>query len=278
MPDAEKKPKKPVTPFRIEPETAEKFREAAKEFSNQDAALNALLAAFDREKLQQANPQYAEVLNTFEKYQNMLSAKFTDILNELSTADERARVDVQKLLDSKDATIADLQDALDDAKKRKQTYEELYNGIVKEKNAIEDSLHNQQLETDRVKQEMKEKTDQHASILSDKERLNDILSQNVAELQGKLKVYQDYPKQMQEKENQIKVLGEKVQELETQIKDAEYQHKMKLLDAERQYEKEKAGIKAQLEEKLDALREKYEKEIERLRQMLEEIQSKNRKG
>ncbi len=45
MMGTEKKTKAP-TPFRIEQETADRFREAAKEFSNQDDALNALLAAF----------------------------------------------------------------------------------------------------------------------------------------------------------------------------------------------------------------------------------------
>lgn len=274
MSGIEKKTQKAPTPFRIEQETADRFREAAKEFSNQDAALNALLAAFDREKLQEANPQFSADLNAFEKYQRCLSAKFADVLKALSTADERARVDVQKLLDSKDTMIADLQEAVEEARKHEQTYEDLYSGAEKEKKAVETSLHNEQMETERLRREMQEKAEQHASILSDKERLNDILSQNVSELQGKISEYQEYPKQMQEKETQIKALSAKVQELETQIKDIEYQHKVKLLDVERQCEKEKSEIKAQLDEKQEALREKYEKEIERLRQRLEESQRK----
>lgn len=273
MSGTEKKTKAP-TPFRIEQETADRFREAAKEFSNQDAALNALLASFEREKIQEANPQFSEDMNAFEKYQRCLSAKFADVLKALSTADDRARVDVQKLLDSKDAMITELQNALDEARKRKQTYEELYSGIEKEKKAVETSLHNEQMETERLKREMQEKADQHASILSDKERLNDILSQNVSELQGKISEYQEYPKQMQEKNAQIKELNLKVQELENRIKDAEYQHKLELLDNERKYEKEKSDIKAQFDEKQEALREKYEKEIEKLRQRLEENQKK----
>lgn len=274
MSGTEKKTQKMPTPFRIEQETADRFRDAAKEFSNQDAALNALLAAFEREKLQEANPQFSEDMNTFEKYQRCLSAKFADVLKALSTADERARVDVQKLLDSKDTMIADLQEALEEAKKHKQTYEELYSGVEKEKKAVEASLHNEQMETERLRREMQEKADQHASILSDKERLNDILSQNVSELQGKINEYQEYPKQMQEKDAQIKELNIKMQELENQVKDIEYQHKMELLDNERRHEKEKSDIKAQFDEKQEALREKYEKEIERLRQRLEENQGK----
>ncbi len=85
MTGTEKKTKAP-TPFRIEQETADRFREAAKEFSNQDAALNALLAAFEREKIQESNPQFSEVMNEFEKYQRCLSAKFADVLKALATA------------------------------------------------------------------------------------------------------------------------------------------------------------------------------------------------
>ena len=273
MTGTEKKAKAP-TPFRIEQETAERFRDAAKEFSNQDAALNALLASYEREKLKEANPQFSEDMNAFEKYQRCLSAKFADVLKALSTADDRARVDVQKLLDSKDAMIAELQESLEAARKHKQTYEDLYNGAEKEKKAIETSLQNEQMETERLRQEMQEKADQHASILSDKERLNDILSQNVSELQGKISEYQEYPEQMQEKNAQIKELNIKVQDLENQIKDAEYQHKLELLDNERKYEKEKADIKAQFDDKQEALREKYEKQIEKLRQRLEESQKK----
>lgn len=273
MTGTEKKTKAP-TPFRIEQETADRFREAAKEFSNQDAALNALLAAFEREKIQESNPQFSEDMNLFEKYQRCLSAKFADVLKALATADNRARVDVQKLLESKDTMIAELQEALEGARKHKQTYEELYNGAEKEKKAIEISLHNEQMETERLRKEMQEKADQQASILSDKERLNDILSQNVSELQGKISEYQEYPKQMQEKDAQIKELNIKVQELGNQIKNAEYQHKMELLDIERKFEKEKSDIKAQFDEKQEVLREKYEKEIEKLRQRLEDCQKK----
>lgn len=274
MPDIEKKTPKVPTPFRVDKETAIKFRETAKEFANQDAALNAIMAAYEREKLQAANPQFSEDFNTFEKYQRLLSAKFVDVLNALSTADERARVDVQKLLESKDTMIADLQDALEKARSSRQTYEELYNGAEREKKAVEGSLHNEQMETERLRREMKEKADQQAAILSDKERLNDILSKNISELKAKISEYQGYPEQMQEKEDRIRTLSEKVQELEARIKDAEYQHKMKLLDVERQCEKEKSEIRVQLGERQEALREKYEQEIERMRQRLEESQSK----
>lgn len=274
MPNADKKPLKAPTSFRIDQETADKFKEVAKAFSNQDAALNALLAAFEREKLQEANPQFSEDLNMFENYQRCLSAKFVDILKALATADERAKVDMQTLLDSKDTTIADLQTTLEEAKRQKQTYEDLYREAQKEKKVVEDNLHSAQLETERLQRDIQEKTEQHVSILSDKERLNDILSKNVAELQGKIEEYQGYAQQMAEMEGQITSLNAKIRELENANQELEYQHKMELLDKERQFEIEKSDIKAQFDDKQEALRGKYEKEIEKLRQRLEEGQKK----
>lgn len=82
--------KKPV-PFRIEPETAEKIRALSKDFPNQDVALNAIKAAYERENLMMAQPQFSEDIRQFEEYQRYLSAKYTDMLNALVTADERAR-------------------------------------------------------------------------------------------------------------------------------------------------------------------------------------------
>ena len=93
MPDNDKAEKnmdkkKPAT-FRIEPETAEKIRVLSKDFSNQDAALNAIMAAYERENLMMAQPQFSEDIRQFEEYQRFLSAKYTDMLNALATADER---------------------------------------------------------------------------------------------------------------------------------------------------------------------------------------------
>ena len=53
--------KKPV-PFRIEQETAEKLRALSKDFSNQDSAFNALIAAYERENLMMAQPQLSASL------------------------------------------------------------------------------------------------------------------------------------------------------------------------------------------------------------------------
>ncbi len=232
--------KKPV-PFRIEQETAEKLRALSKDFSNQDSAFNALIAAYERENLMMAQPQFSEDIRQFEEYQRFLSAKYTDMLNALVTADERARTEVRELLASKDATIQDLQSQLEKAKSSRETYEKFYHDGKAENEAVKKELEKEQLVSQRLRSEIREKEEQNQSIISDKDRLNDILS---------------------------KAVDEKTKELE---KLAEYPQR---LEKDRQTEQARADIRRELEADAARQREKHEAEMERIREKYEQAQSK----
>ena len=232
--------KKPV-PFRIEQETAEKLRALSKDFSNQDSAFNALIAAYERENLMMAQPQFSEDIRQFEEYQRFLSAKYTDMLNALVTADERARTEVRELLASKDVTIQDLQSQLEKAKSSRETYEKFYHESVAENEAAKKELEKEQLVSQGLRSEIKEKEEQNQSIISDKDRLNDILS---------------------------KAVNEKTKELE---KLAEY---LQRLEKDRQTEQARADIRRELEADAARQREKHEAEMEKIREKYEQAQSK----
>ena len=232
--------KKPV-PFRIEQETAEKLRALSKDFSNQDSAFNALIAAYERENLMMAQPQFSEDIRQFEEYQRFLSAKYTDMLNALVTADERARTKVRELLASKDATIQDLQSQLEKAKSSRETYEKFYHDGKAENEAVKKELEKEQLVSQGLRSEIREKEEQNQSIISDKDRLNDILS---------------------------KAVDEKTKELE---KLAEYPQR---LEKDRQTEQARADIRRELEADAARQREKHEAEMERIREKYEQAQSK----
>lgn len=232
--------KKPV-PFRIEQETAEKLRALSKDFSNQDSAFNALIAAYERENLMMAQPQFSEDIRQFEEYQRFLSAKYTDMLNALVTADERARTEVRELLASKDATIQDLQSQLEKAKSSRETYEKFYHDGKAENEAVKKELEKEQLVSQGLRSEIREKEEQNQSIISDKDRLNDILS---------------------------KAVDEKTKELE---KLAEYPQR---LEKDRQTEQARADIRRELEADAARQREKHEAEMEKIREKYEQAQSK----
>ncbi len=277
MPDNDKMKKtadkKPV-PFRIEAETAEKIRALSKDFSNQDTAFNALIAAFERENLMMAQPQFSEDIRQFEEYQRFLSSKYTDMLNALATADERARGEVRELLASKDATIQDLQSQLEKAKSSRETYEKLYQDGMAEKQSVEKELEKEQLVSQGLRSEMKEKEERFHSTISDKDMLNDILSKAVDEKTKELEKLAEYPGQLAKKDEEIQSLKEQVRGLEDHAKEESYSHKMELLEKDRQAEQAKAGVRDEMEAKIAKQVEKYEKEIEKIREMYERAQAK----
>lgn len=265
--------KKPV-PFRIEQETAEKLRALSKDFSNQDSAFNALIAAYERENLMMAQPQFSEDIRQFEEYQRFLSAKYTDMLNALVTADERARTEVRELLASKDATIQDLQSQLEKAKSSRETYEKFYHDGKAENEAVKKELEKEQLVSQGLRSEIKEKEEQNQSIISDKDRLNDILSKAVNEKTKELEKLAEYPQKLEEKDAEILSLKEQIGRLQDQAKEDAFSHKMELLEKDRQTEQARADIRREMEADAARQREKHEAEMEKIREKYEQAQSK----
>ena len=265
--------KKPV-PFRIDQETAEKLRALAKDFSNVDSAFNALIAAYERENLMMAQPQFGEDIRQFEEYQRFLSAKYTDMLNALATADERARTEVRELLASKDATIQDLQSQLEKAKSSRETYEKFYHDGVAENEAVKKELEKEQLVSQGLRSEIREKEEQNQSIISDKDRLNDILSKAVDEKNKELEKLAGYPEQLVEKDKEMAVLEDKIRKLTDQAKETDYAHKMELLEKDRQAEQIRTETRRELDAEMARQREKYENELEKVRGKYEKAQAK----
>lgn len=270
----QKKTEKKPTAFRIDNETADKLRLLCKDFANQDVAFNALMAAYEREMLATTQSQYADDMRKFEQYQQCLSAKFTDMLKALATADERAQTEVKQLLESKDAVILDLQGQIEDARRSRETYEGMFDRAVKEKKELEEKLGKEQLENQGLRAEMKEKEARMNASLQDKIQLNEILTKSVAEKQQELDKRAKYPELIEEKDAQIKALSEQVWGLEDKAKDAEYAHRLELLEKDKQAEAAKAEIRQEQEEKMNMLREKYEAELEKLRQKNEAAQDR----
>ena len=142
--------------------------------------------------------QYADDLRKFEQYQQCLSAKFTDMLKALATADERAQTEVKQLLESKDAVILDLQGQIEDAKRSRETYESMFNRAAKEKKELEERLEKEQLEDQGIRVEMKEKEAQMNASLQDKIQLNEILTKSVAEKRQELDKRAKYSEMIEE--------------------------------------------------------------------------------
>lgn len=265
--------KKPAT-FRMEQDTADRLRELCRGFENQDVAFNTLMNVYEKEAMMSSQPQYAEDMRQFEQYQQCAAEKFMNLIKALGTADERAKVEVNRLLESKDAIIQDLQKRMEDAIKSREAYESLLHEASKEKKELVDKLDEEKLICQGLRAEMKEKETQMNSALSDKMQLNEMLSKMLAEKEEELAKQENYPGILEEKEKQLKEIGECVQALEKEVRDSEYANRLAMLEKDREAEKERAELRRRYEEQMDKAREKYESELSKLREKNEEAQSR----
>ena len=273
MPDNDKVQKKSSPKsFRIDDETANKLKTLSKDFTNQDAAFNAIMAAYEREILLNEQSQFTDDVRLFEQYQQCLSAKFTDLIKALITADERAKTSVQQLLTSKDLTIQDLQQQLEDAKKSKEAYANMFSNATQEKEEMEKKLESERLAVTGLRAEIQEKEAQWNSALQDKVQLNEILSKSIAEKERELDKQAEYPKLIKERETQIENLSKQVRTLEDQL--TEYTHRLELLEKDKQVEIVRTELLQSQEEKLNKIRERYETELEKVREKNEAAQSR----
>lgn len=275
VPDNDKVQKKSSPKsFRIDDETANKLKTLSKDFTNQDAAFNAIMAAYEREILLNEQSQFTDDVRLFEQYQQCLSAKFTDLIKALITADERAKTSVQQLLTSKDLTIQDLQQQLEDAKKSKEAYANMFSNATQEKEEMEKKLESERLAVTGLRAEIQEKEAQWNSALQDKVQLNEILSKSIAEKERELDKQAEYPKLIKERETQIENLSKQVRTLEDQLRETEYTHRLELLEKDKQVEIVRTELLQSQEEKLNKIRERYETELEKVREKNEAAQSR----
>lgn len=271
----DKTPKKstPKT-FRIDDDTANKLRLLCKEFSNQDTAFNAMMAAYEREIILTEQSQYTDDVRLFEQYLQCLSAKFMDMIKALTTADTRAQTSVQQLLDSKDAVIQGLQKQIEDAKLSKETYSNMYHSMSKEKEELEKKLEEERLVAQGLRAEMQEKEAQWSDSLQDKIQLNEILTRSVAEKEKELDKQAKYPEMIEERDAQVRALSEQVRTVEDQMKEVEYAHRLEILEKDKQVEAVRTEVLQVQEDKIDKIREKYEAELEKLREKNEVAQNR----
>ncbi len=232
------------------------------------------MSAYEREALMVSQPQYTEDMRQFEQYQQCLTAKFTDIIKALGTADERARVEVQKLLESKDNVIQDLQKRMEDAVRSRETYEALLRDASREKKELEEKLEKEKLAVQGLNAEMVEKEAQMNSSLNDKIQLNEMLSRVLAEKEAELAKQENYPGMLEEKEKQLKDLEKRIHAMEKEARDKEYANRLEQLEKEKESEREKSELRHKYEDQIDKLREKYEAELSRLRDKNEEAQAR----
>lgn len=256
---AEGKELKPKS-FRIDDETAEKFKEISNTIGgNQQETLAKLIEAFEFQSGKAILTDKKADIEQFEKYVSAITRMFMGSLEDNQNITETVRTEFDALLKSKDATIQDLQEKLTVAKQLKEDATLKARAHADENarlNSVIDSLNN----------EYNSKMDDMQSMLSDKDSLNKALTDSCNDLKTKIGGMKEAAEQsaiFREELEQLKKEHEKVirerSDLEKQMQQEQTAHE-KAISELRQHE---ADALERLKEQLQIAQDKAVLQIEK---------------
>lgn len=202
--------------FRMTDEIAEKFRAICNDFPNQNVALQSLINAYE---VQNASAVLTDRQTDITDYNSHIQALQTAFLHSLEiteNAETRIRTEFQKQLASKDQTIQELQERLQNAEVQKQIAEE-HSADMDEKlsELSEETAH--QLDSINEKLQSSENELKIArEQIADKQALLDEKSKQLMQMQ------QDYAR-LSELESELKVAEQAQQDAEAIVKELQKQ-------------------------------------------------------
>lgn len=166
--------------FRIDDETAEKFKEISNTIGgNQQETLAKLIEAFEFQSGKAILTEKKADIEQFEKYITAITRMFMGSLEDNQNITETVRTEFDALLKSKDTTIQDLQEKLTVAKQLKEDVT-----LKARTHADENARLNEVI--DSLNNEYNSKMDDMQSMLSDKDSLNKALTDSCNNLKAKI--------------------------------------------------------------------------------------------
>lgn len=220
--------------FRIDDETAEKFKEISNLIDgNQQETLAKLIEAFEFQSGKAVLNEKKADIEQFEQYVSAITRMFMGSLEDNQNITGTVRTQFDALLKSKDATIQDLQGKLAAEKKLREDAASKAGMYADENARLNDAVNS-------LNQEYNSKMDDMQSMLSDKDNLNKALTDSCNGLKAKIEG-------MEEAVGQVEMLRG---ELDRLRKD----HEIVI--------REQSGLQKQMQQEQEA----YEKTISGLKQ------------
>lgn len=173
--------------FRIDDETAEKFKEISNSIGgNQQETLAKLIEAYEFQAGKVILTDRKADIEQFEKYVNALTRMFMGSLEDNQNITETVKTEFEALLNSKDTTIQDLQTKVAEFKQQKESSTAKANTLEDENKRLNDVINT-------LNKEFNAKVDDYEEMLKDKNDLNKALMTTCNDLKTNLDAYEkDY--------------------------------------------------------------------------------------
>lgn len=212
--------------FRIDDETAEKFKEISAAIGNQQETLAKLIETYEFQTGKATLTDRKTDIEQFEKYVSCLTRMYMGLLEDNQNITDTVRVEFEALLKSKDVTIQNLQAQVCDLKL-----------LAAENESLSEKLEKAEI-----------KLEEMQSQLADKEQLNKALIESCESL--KLKA---------EEINELERIKVKLAEISHEKEMMEIEYQRKLFEVEKKYQEEKRTEIDKYQQKYFSLLEQIQK-------------------
>ena len=256
---AENKELKPKS-FRIDDETAEKFKEISSAIGgNQQQTLAKLIEAYEFQSCKAVLTDKKADIEEFEKYITAITRKYMGSLEDNQNLSQTIRTEFDALLSSKDTTIQDLQSQLTTAKQ------------IKEEAASKAQMHadeNARLNgvIDSMTKEYNSKMDDLQTMLADKDSLNKALTDSCNELKTKAEGMKKAAEQATTLQSDLEKLQKEYDKLVHEQADLEKQLKQEQSSHEKTLEQQREQSQISLDKAVLEVERKYQKQLQTLKE------------
>lgn len=245
--------------FRIDDETANKFKDISATIGgNQQETLSKLIEAYEFQNGKAILTEKKADIEQFENYVTALTRMFMGSLEDNQNVTETVKTQFEAQLKSKDITIQDLQEKLETAKQSEKEAK-----INSSTYSDENKRLNEYIES--LQKKYNSKLDDMQSMLADKEKANQTLTDHSESLKMQLKKYEGIEEQL----NELESLETENKRLQDQLERKELEHEKAILN----FEREKQNEISELKNKHIADIEHYQNQYKELLEKMEKKES-----
>lgn len=246
--------------FRIDDETAEKFKQIAEKIGgNQQQTLAKLIETFE---FQSGKATLTDKTNieAFERHVGLLTRLYMTALEDNQNAAETIRTEFDALLKSKDATIQDLQAKLAAAAQAKEAAVVAAEEHKAEVARLNDIIHGLNAQADNLR-----------SALTDKENLNRALTSSCNDLKAKVESMEAAAAQATTLRGELDAALQKCSNLEKQLQEAATEKNAALDHLQLEHDRATLKLERELHDKLQAAQTAYQADIAQYQQKYREL-------
>lgn len=261
--------------FRISDETTEKFRQLCSDFDNQNIALNALISAYEVQQAKTLITERQTDIGDYDTHLQALQSAFLHSLELNENAETRIRQEFQRQLDSKDNTIADLQERIKQAESDIKTAGEQVTTITVEsdtrvKQAMNelDSMKKELVSANQQITELSESLTAVKSQIADKQQIIDNLNQQLSNVKEMTKKAETAEARAIKAESELK-------DVKSELDGIKHKYTADIKELKQQLTLQAKEAEADKKEALADLKEKYITELDELRKKVQSLTEEN---